>query len=74
MSYTVVEARGMIAEYIKAEKAVLKNQSYTIKDRTYTRANLTSIRNGRKEWEKILGQLTGTSGRMTPRRIVFRDD
>lgn len=71
----IANAREMYRLYIEAEKAVLKNQSYTIKDRTVTRANLTSIRQGRDYWKKILDQLTSTSGgRIRPRRILFRDD
>ena len=34
-----------LARYLEAEKAVLMGQSYTIGNRTLTRANLTSIRN-----------------------------
>ena len=59
--------------YINAEKAVLLNQSYTIGTRTYTRANLTSIRNGRKEWQKVFDQLSGQGG-MRLRRVLPRDD
>lgn len=33
-----------LQRYLEAEKAVLKNQSYTIGGRTYTRANLADIR------------------------------
>lgn len=73
MSTTLTEARTMLVEYIKAEKAVLLNQSYTIGTRTYTRANLTSIRNGRKEWQKIVDQLSGSGG-MRVRRVMPRDD
>lgn len=75
MAHTVTEAREMLRLYIAAEKAVLKNQSYTIKDRTFTRANLSSVRAGRKYWNDILDQLTGAKGSgITPRRVVFRDD
>lgn len=71
----IAEAREMYRLYIEAEKAVLKNQSYTIKDRTVTRANLSSIREGRDFWKKKLDALTGASGvGMKPRRILFRDD
>ena len=46
------EATDMHALYIAAETAVLKGQSYSIGDRTLTRANLDEIRRGRKEWER----------------------
>lgn len=70
---TLQEAKQMLQKYIAAEQAVLKNQSYTIGTRTFTRANLTSIRNGRIEWQNIVKQLSGQGG-MKVRRIVFRDD
>lgn len=70
---TSAQAQEMVAKYIAAEQAVLKNQSYTIGTRTYTRANLTSIRNGRKEWQKVVDQLAGR-GSMRVRRVMFRDD
>lgn len=72
-SVTLTEAKTMLNKYIAAEQAVLKNQSYTIGTRTYTRANLTSIRNGRKEWQKVVDQLSGSGG-MRVRRVLFRDD
>jgi len=70
---TLTEAQEMLNKYIEAEKAVLLNQSYTIGTRTYTRANLTSIRTGRQEWQKIVDQLSGSGG-MKVRRVLFRDD
>lgn len=72
-SITITEARNMLAKYIAAEQAVLKNQSYTIGTRTYTRASLTSIRNGRKGWQNIVDQMSGTGG-MKVRRVLPRDD
>ena len=42
-SVTLTEAREMLALYIAAEKLCLLNQSYTIKDRTYTRADLATL-------------------------------
>lgn len=70
---TLSEARAMVTAYINAEKAVLKNQSYQIKDRTYTRANLSAIRAGRAEWEKVVAQLSGTAP-VRVRRVLIRDD
>jgi len=52
-------ARDMVLEYIKAEKAVLTSQSYQIGGQQLTRANLQQIREGRKEWQEILNDLTG---------------
>jgi len=72
-SVTISQAQEMLAKYIEAEKAVLLNQSYTIGTRTYTRANLSAIRAGRAEWQKVYDQLSGSGG-MRVRRVVFRDD
>lgn len=72
-SVTISQAQEMLTKYIEAEKAVLLNQSYTIGTRTYTRANLSAIRAGRTEWQKVYDQLSGSGG-MRIRRVVFRDD
>ena len=47
---------AMIDVYIAAEKAVIKNKSYTIGNRSYTRSNLPEIREGRQEWEQRLAE------------------
>lgn len=47
----IAEIQAMIALYNKAESKVLKNQSVSIGDKSLTRANLSEIRSGRKEWE-----------------------
>lgn len=70
---TEAEIRALLSEYIKAEKAVLKNQSYTIGTRTYTRARLSEIQKGRQECDTALKQLTGGGG-IKIRRVLFRDD
>lgn len=70
--YTLVEARNMLALYIEAEKVVLTGQSYTIKDRTLSRANLKEIRAGRAEWAAKVQRLENGGGIRT-RRIIPRD-
>ena len=47
-------ATDMLALYIAAEKAVLKNQSYTIDSVSYTKADLDKLRVGRQEWQRIV--------------------
>lgn len=42
----------MLAAYIAAEAAVLKGLSYRIGDLQLTRADLSQIVAGRKEWER----------------------
>lgn len=56
-------ATDMLALYIAAEMAVLKGQAYTISGRQLTRANLTEIRNGRREWQiKVDAEKAGAQG------------
>lgn len=56
-------ASDMVNLYIAAERAVLQGQSYTIANRTLTRANLAEIRAGRKEWEaKYRQEQSASSG------------
>ena len=52
----------MVDLYVEAEKAVLAGQSYIIKNRSLTRANLQEIRNARQEWEQRLLNYDVSSG------------
>lgn len=72
MSTTLSTAQEMLAEYILAERAVLKNQAYTIRDRTYKRADLVEIRAGRAEWERKCKQIL--HGGMRVRRVIPRSN
>jgi len=72
-SMTLAQATSLRDKYILAEEACLKNQSYTIGTRTYTRATLSSLRKGRADAEKLVKQLS-RGGAMRPRRVLFRDD
>lgn len=64
-----VTAKQMVERYIEAEMAVLEGRSVTFNGRTLTMADLSQIREGRKEWERRLaaeeyaakGQRTGYS-------------
>jgi|GEM_PF-1798631 len=51
---------ALVQAYQAAELAVLRNQSYDMPDgRKLVRANLTEIRNGRKEAEAAYAQAMG---------------
>lgn len=66
-------ARKMYDEYIAAERAVLQGQSYSIGDRTLTRADLTKIQEGRAFWAgEILSLEQGSRG-IRVRRVIPRD-
>lgn len=68
---SLATAQEMLDLYIEAEKTVLKNQSYTIKDRTFTRANLAIITRERAKWQQVVDGLSGRGIRS--RRAVPRD-
>jgi len=64
-SVTLTEAREMLALYIEAEKHILQGQSYTIKDRTLTRADLRTVAQERRRWQSIVdGMMSGGSVRV----------
>jgi len=70
---TIAEIQARLNRYIEAETAILKNQSYTIGTRTYTRTHLRWVQ---AEIRKIQMELETASsgGTMRTRRILFRDD
>jgi hypothetical protein len=70
-SVSLATAQEMLNLYIEAEKAILKNQSYTIKDRTFTRANLSIVARERARWRREVDRLSGRGIRA--RRAVPRD-
>ncbi len=67
----IAEKTALLAEYQKAELAVLKNQSYTIKDRTLTRANMSHIVKEKRRLQNEIAKLQG--GGMTTRLGFPRD-
>lgn len=70
---TQAEIQARLNRYLKAEEAVLKNQSYTIGTRTFTRVNLKWLQD---QIRILQNQLAGASGQgtMTVRKVIFRDD
>jgi len=52
----VTTASEMVELYVSAEIAVLKGQSFTINNRQLTRADLSEIQKGRREWENKKNQ------------------
>jgi hypothetical protein len=68
---TLAQAQTLLDAYIAAETAVLTGQAYEIAGRKMTRANLTEIRSGRKEWEQQVSLLSGSaSGRGRSRTMT----
>ena len=69
-SETVIRER--LELYYKAERKVLRGQSYTLGNRHLTRANLAEIQKAIKELESELEQMAGRS-RGFSKRVVFHD-
>lgn len=73
---TLETAQQHLDAWLGAELSVTTGQSYTLKGRTLTRANLTEIRNAIDYWNKkvlALDNAKKTGGRNRVRRVVPRD-
>jgi len=63
---TTPTAEEMLAKYLAAEAAVLQGQTIEFDGRRIGRADLDTIRAGRKEWEsKVNGQKSRAAGAPT---------
>ena len=69
---TVETCRQKIGEYLAAETAVLKGQSYSIAGRKFTRADLEMIQNGIQFWSNELTKLRTRGSRGGPRIVIGR--
>lgn len=69
---TIAQKQTLLNEYIAAEKAVLRGQAYSIKDRSLTRADLRWIKDGRRQLEEEIAQMSAEGG-VQAKRILFRD-
>jgi exoribonuclease II len=69
-----IEAKKLLlVEYLAAEVRILKtSQSYTIKDRTYDRANLKTLQTERRKLEKEIHDAERGGKRV--RLVMPRDD
>jgi len=71
--YTLVQASAKLAEYLAAESAILKGQSYSIGDRSLERADLREIVKQRKYWAVEVSNLSSGRTGPRPRRVIPRD-
>ena len=69
---TLAQKQALLRQYIAAEQAVLRGQSYAIKDRSLTRADLRWIQSGRKKLEEEIAAM-GDGASVKAKRILFRD-
>ncbi len=73
---TLETAKRHLDIWLEAEERVAINQSYTILDKTFTRANLGEIRRQIEYWENKVQELQNIAkrkGRNRIYRIVPRD-
>lgn len=70
MSWTLQEAKDMLATWVEAEKAVATGQSYKIGSRSLQRANLSEIRKQIQFWRNEITKLeTGRKGARVMRAV-----
>lgn len=68
---TAAQAQARLDGWLAADEAVSANQSYTINNRTLTRANAKEIRENIDYWDGKVKELTAQeAGRRGPRYIV----
>lgn len=53
----LITAQEMVSTYVEAEKAAVKNKSYSINGRTFTRQDLGEIRKGLNYWRREVSRL-----------------
>lgn len=70
---TLAEATALKNEYRVCLSKILKNQSYTIAETTYTYANIKYVQEQFDKYDKLVSRLGGSGG-MRVRRVVPRDD
>jgi hypothetical protein len=70
---TLQEAIQMVDLYLQAERNVLEGKTVTLAGKSYTYENLSEIRSGRQEWERVKTRLS--SNRRGPKfsRIIPQD-
>lgn len=73
MGLTTAQIQTRLDNYLAAEEKILQNQSYTIGNRTYTRANLRWIQDQITQLNSMLSASSG-NGTIRVRRVIFRDD
>lgn len=67
------EAQTMYTEYLNAEKAILQGQSYSIGDRTLTRADLLDVQKGRQFWAAEVCAISTNRTGIRMKRVLPRD-
>lgn len=67
-------ATDMLADYLAAERALLKGRSFQWGDRQLTRADLAEVQKGRREWEqRVAAERRRAAGDTSPARYSLAD-
>lgn len=69
----LAEAQQMYASYLEAERTILQGQSYSIGDRTLTRADLSEVQKGRQFWAGQVCALSSGKTGIRLKRVIPRD-
>jgi regulator of sirC expression with transglutaminase-like and TPR domain len=71
----LVDLQRRLAEYKLCESAILLNQSYTIKDRSFTRADLGVVQKAINDLQSQIDAINngGGTGIIRTKRVVMRD-
>lgn len=72
-SWTLAEARSMLAMWLEAEAAVATGQRYKIGTRELQRADLSDIANRIRFWRREVEQLESGNRGLRVKRVVPRD-
>lgn len=62
---TLAQAETKLSEALDAVSAVMTNQSYSVRGRTYTRADLGTLQKAVEFWDKQVRRLSGSGMRIT---------
>lgn len=73
MSWTLQEAKDMLAMWVEAEKTVATGQSYKIGTRSLQRADLSEIADRIKWWRNEVSKLQNNRRGARVMRVVPRD-
>lgn len=73
MSWTLQEAKDMLATWIEAEKAVATGQSYKIGARSVQRADISQIRKQIQFWRNEIAKLESNRKGARVMRAIPRD-
>ena len=70
---TLTQAQTQLEAWLAADAAVAKNQSYSVADRSYARADAKEITNKINYWSSMVDRLSRGSGGPRVTRVIPRD-